>query len=170
MIYPKNSHLHKKKTMSTSLNLDQNNITGDWQRWYLILKSLLIPFYPHVYPHFQMWINIVILREASNWANRAVLSGKRNTDMMNLSQKSSFVKYTCSLWSRRPPPLPARKATSCRSGTPRRTCVSHIRGRGRSSPCSPRPGSRTGPCCWRAACLCCRTPGSVCGRRFETKD
>lgn len=83
-------------------------------------------------------------------------------------QEPTARQHTCSLWSRHPPPPPARRATSCRSGTPRRTCASRIRGRGRSNPCSPHPDSRTGPCCWTAACLCCRISGSVCTGRFQT--
>lgn len=73
-------------------------------------------------------------------------------------KESQLTKWqTCSVWSLRPPPPPARKATSCRSGTPLHTCASRSRGRGRSSPCSPRPGSHTCPCCWRAVGLCCHT-------------
>lgn len=67
---------------------------------------------------------------------------------------------TCCGWSLRPPPLPARRATSCRSDTPLRTCASNTGDRGRSSPCSPRPDSHTCPCCWRAAGLRCHTLGS----------
>lgn len=86
----------------------------------------------------------------------------------NRERGSPITKWqTCSAQSLHPPPPPARKATSYRSGTPPHTCVSRIRDRGGSSPCSPHPDSRTCPCCWTAVGLCCRTlcswlPSSVC--------
>lgn len=66
-------------------------------------------------------------------------------------------QQTYSGWSLRPPPPPARKATSCHSGIRLHTCASCTRGRDRSSPYSPRPNSHTCHCRWRAVDLCGRT-------------
>lgn len=99
-------------------------------------------------------------RLAAGFSGERVLVSRSSVFMNEPSKPKDLLLITqqmCSGWSLHPPPPPARKATSCRSGTRPRTCVSRSRDRGRSSPYNPHPDSHTCPCRWTAVGLCCRT-------------
>lgn len=104
-------------------------------------------------------LNITVkVHQSVSQPNRRFKDVQLSSGVDRLFKESLLIrKQTCFWWSLHPPPPSVRRATSCHSDTPLHTFESRTRGRGRSSPYSPRPDSRTCLYCWTAGGLCCRT-------------